>query len=77
MGAAKIHTLQGSLFTIIIKPVQSVGRFRTSPPLLLLLLRLLLAAAKTNDSQLTGTYAPSSVGQFLAFYEEDRSGFTK
>jgi len=32
VGAAKIHTyLQGSLFTIIIiKPVQSVGRFRTS-----------------------------------------------
>jgi hypothetical protein len=41
----------------------------SEPPLLLLLLllRLLLAAAKENDSQLTGTHAPPSVGQFLAF----------
>jgi hypothetical protein len=45
-----------------------------SEPPLLLLLRLLLAAAKTNDSQLTGTYAPTSVGAVLGFYEEDRSG---
>jgi hypothetical protein len=39
-------------------------------PLLLLLLLLLLAAAKKNDSQLTGTYAPTSVGQFLAFMKK-------
>jgi hypothetical protein len=53
----------------------------SEPPLLqllLLLLRLLLAAAKTNDSQLTGTYAPTSVGAVLGFYEEHRrSGLLK
>jgi hypothetical protein len=47
-----------------------VGWTFQTPLLLLLLLQLLLAAAKKNDSQLTGTYAPTSVGQFLAFMKK-------
>jgi len=47
----------------------------SEPPLLLLLLRLLLlAAAKTNDSQLTGTYCTYQCWAVLGIYEEHRSG---
>jgi len=56
--------LRGSLFTIIIKPV---GRFRTSSAAAATAAAATTGSRQRNDSQLTGTHAPPSVGQFLAF----------